>query len=345
METERLIIDPVREADKEAYFQNISHDKKVLETFVCKYADSLDSFDFSRYPDNPAIFAIRLKETGQLIGILTLFDETQTSCEIGYGIGSRYWNMGYTTEAVRRFIRYCFEEKGFRTVYASFFTGNDASRRVMEKCGMYYDHFSEKALTYLGLERDLSYYAITCPGGQMKLIEPSMAYDAQIQAYRQEFLREGGSMDGCGSLRRFDKTQDWLSQVEALKTAETAPEGMVPVTQYIYVRESDDKIVGVIQIRHYFNEFLEKYAGHIGYSVCPSERRKGYATQMLRLVLPMCRRLGIDHVLISCVQGNEGSRRTILKNGGVYESTVYLKERDVYLERYWIDLTGYPRAT
>ena len=173
----------------------------------------------------------------------------------------------------------------------------------------------------------------------MKLVAPSMEYDAQIQAFRNDFLAYGGSMDGCGSLRRFDRTQDWLDQVESLKRAETTPPGLVPMTQYLYVRESDNKIVGVIQIRHYFNDFLEKYAGHIGYSVCPSERRKGYATQMLRLVLPECRKLGIDHVLVCCVQGNEGSRRTILNNGGQYESTVYLEERGVYLERYWIDLS------
>ena len=173
----------------------------------------------------------------------------------------------------------------------------------------------------------------------MKLIEPSMAYDKQIQAYRREFLDFGGSMDGCGSLRRFDRTQDWLDQVEALKREETTPPSLVPMTQYIYVREEDDKMVGVIQIRHRFNEYLEKYAGHIGYSVCPSERRKGYATQMLRLVLPECRKIGLPRVLICCVQGNEGSRRTILHNGGVYESTVYLAEKDVYLERYWIDLS------
>lgn len=145
----------------------------------------------------------------------------------------------------------------------------------------------------------------------MKLIAPSMEYDEQIQAYRRELLEYGGSMDGCGSLRRFDRTQDWLDQVEALKHAETTPSDLVPMTQYIYLRESDNKIVGVIQIRHYFNEFLEKYAGHIGYSVCPSERRKGYATQMLKLVLPECRKLGILHVLVCCVQGNEGSRKTI----------------------------------
>ncbi len=170
----------------------------------------------------------------------------------------------------------------------------------------------------------------------MKLIEPTMEYDKQIQAYRQEFLTFGGSMDGCGSLRKCGRTQDWIDQVEALKSAETPPSHLVPCTQYIYVRESDSKVVGMIQIRHCFNEFLEKYAGHIGYSVCPSERQKGYATQMLRAVLPECKALGIDHVLISCVTGNVGSRKTILNNGGVYESTVFEPGKQVFLERYWI---------
>ena len=59
---------------------------------------------------------------------------------------------------------------------------------------------------------------------------------------------------------------------------------------------------------------------------------------MLRQVLPECRKLGMKRVLVCCVQENEGSRRTILNNGGIYESTVYLPERGVYLERYWIDL-------
>ena len=172
----------------------------------------------------------------------------------------------------------------------------------------------------------------------MKLIEPTMAYDEQIRAYRREFLEYGGSMDGCGSLRRYETTQEWLDQVEALKRPETTPPQWVPGTQYIYVRESDNKVVGVIQIRHCFNEFLEKYAGHIGYSVCPTERRKGYATQMLKTALPVCRELGIGRVLITCIKGNEGSKRTILNNGGVYESTVYEPDEKIELEKYWITL-------
>ena len=174
----------------------------------------------------------------------------------------------------------------------------------------------------------------------MKLIEPTMEYDKQIQAFRQEFLTSGGSMDGSGSLRKFDRTQDWIDQVNALKNSETTPSQLVPCTQYIYVRESDNKIVRVIQIRHHFNEFLKKYGGHIGYSVCPGERRKGYATQMLREILPKCKALGIDNVLISCVTGNEGSRKVIINNGGVYESTVYEPSKKVYLERYWITISN-----
>ena len=148
METQRLILDAVKETDKEDYFHNISHDKKVLETFICRYEETLEGFDFASflkaYEQTNRLFAIRLKETGRLIGILIYFDETETSCEIGYGLGSEYWGNGYGTEAVARFLDYLLYEKGFSTVYASFFTGNDASRRVMEKCGMTYDRFVEK---------------------------------------------------------------------------------------------------------------------------------------------------------------------------------------------------------
>lgn len=190
METERLILDSIQESDKEDYFINISHDKRVLETFICRYAETLEDFDFSSYPGRPDLFAVRLKETSKLIGIINYFDEKEGSCEIGYGIGSDHWGRGYATEAVRRFLDYLFSEKGFHTVYASFFTGNDASQRVMEKCGMTYDHFSEKELTYLGKERDLTYYAIRRKTDVLLLNGPSSAGKSSIAKVLQQRLRE-----------------------------------------------------------------------------------------------------------------------------------------------------------
>ena len=172
----------------------------------------------------------------------------------------------------------------------------------------------------------------------MLLIEPTLEYAKDIEAYRQEFLDIEGSMDGCGSLRRCATGAEWIEKSLQGKDPKFVPEGRVPATQFIYVREEDGRVVGMLQIRHYFNEYLEKYSGHIGYSGRPSERRKGYATAMLHDALPHCRELGIRDVLISCLTDNEGSRRTILANGGVYESTVHEPELQRDLERYWIHL-------
>ena len=173
---------------------------------------------------------------------------------------------------------------------------------------------------------------------KMKLILPTADCAEEYRGYRQEFLDAGDSMDGTGSMRRTEDPLEWLENTERCRHRETVPEGKVQATQFLYVRESDGRVVGMIQVRHCFNDYLEKYAGNIGYSVRPSERRRGYATRMLRDTLPFCRSIGLEKVLISCIDTNEASRRTILANGGVYESTAFEPEKGVNLERYWITL-------
>ncbi len=155
-----MLLDRVRETERLDYFHNISHGKKLLETFICRYAETPEELDLGPMISNDKLFAIRLKETGRLIGIILYFDERDGGCEIGYGIGSDHWNRGYGTEAVRRFLEYLFCEKGFRSVRACFFVGNEASRRVMEKCGMRFSRYAEKEISYVGRERDVIYYEI-----------------------------------------------------------------------------------------------------------------------------------------------------------------------------------------
>lgn len=173
---------------------------------------------------------------------------------------------------------------------------------------------------------------------KLTLMVPTKEFNNEIISFREEFLRFGSSMDGCSSLKRMNNPNDWLKHIEDLSKIETVPENLVLSTQFIYVRESDSRIIGMIDIRHYFNDFLEKYAGNIGYAVRPTERRKGYAKKMLHDCLPYCRKIGLSRILISCADTNEASRKTILSNGGKYESTVFEPKSSVYLERYWIDL-------
>ena len=173
---------------------------------------------------------------------------------------------------------------------------------------------------------------------EFSLIRPTSEYASQIVEYRQEFLDAGDSMDGTGPLRRLENPEEYIKTCTEYEDSERVPSHLVPATQFLLVRKSDKRLIGMLQVRHCFNDYLEKYAGHIGYSVRPSERRKGYAKTMLLLSLPYCREIGIDKVLITCIDGNIGSEKTILANGGVYESTVYEPDGKKYLKRFWIEL-------
>ena len=173
---------------------------------------------------------------------------------------------------------------------------------------------------------------------KLLLLRPTAEYIPQYEAYRREFLDFGGSMDGAGSLRRLESGRAWLDEVERFSRPETVPEGKVVSTQFILVREADDRLLGMLQLRHDLNDYLRRIAGHIGYSVRPSERRRGYAKRMLAMALDEARMLGLERVMISCSVENEASRRTILSNGGVFESTVLDETDGELLERYWIEL-------
>ena len=117
-----------------------------------------------------------------------------------------------------------------------------------------------------------------------------------------------------------------------------AKEGLVPDSVFFLLDEDRNRLLGAVNIRHYLNDYLLKEGGHIGDGIRPSERRKGYATEMVRLALIECKKLGIDRVLMTCDKDNVGSAKSILKNGGVLENE-FLNEDGNIEQRYWIDLS------
>ena len=156
--------------------------------------------------------------------------------------------------------------------------------------------------------------------------------------YRAEFLASGDSMDGCSNLRRFENMADWYNWICKAEHWETCPAGWVPDTQFISIRKSDGALVGMLDIRHVLNDACLNLFGNIGYSIRPSQRRKGYATEQLRLALPICKSMNMDHVLVTCHKENTASAKTIQKNGGVFENEVMDERNGEVLQRYWIDL-------
>lgn len=170
------------------------------------------------------------------------------------------------------------------------------------------------------------------------LLRPTAEYAEQIMESKKEYLAADSSMDGCGSLRRTDDPIEYIEKCALEETPETCPALLVAATQFMLVRKTDNKVFGFLQVRHRFNDDLSKFGGHIGYSVRPSERRNGYAKEMLRMVLPYCREIGLEKVLLTCIAGNIGSEKTIIANSGVCESTVHEPNENVDLKRFWITL-------
>lgn len=169
----------------------------------------------------------------------------------------------------------------------------------------------------------------------LKLILPEKKYREQITALLDEWYATGEKIIPY-SIRRLDY-HDFDAYLEGFEQERQGLPGFVPATTLFGYDPERDVAVGAVNIRHQLNEALLRDGGHIGDGVRPSERRKGYATQMIALALEECRKLGIDRVLMTCDRDNVGSRKSIQNNGGLLENEIIGDGGEVH-QRFWIAL-------
>ena len=168
------------------------------------------------------------------------------------------------------------------------------------------------------------------------LVKPDLSYADEIIKYKEESLAESPIINGSAGLDRFSSIEIWFEELKKRSCEDTVPEGLVPSSTYLGVREKDNYIVGMIDIRHYLNEYLTQVGGHIGYGVRKTERNKGYAKQMLKLALEKCKELKIKKVLITCDEDNIASEKVILSANAKLEDIRNIDGENK--KRFWIDL-------
>ena len=165
----------------------------------------------------------------------------------------------------------------------------------------------------------------------MELRRPTLADKETILNMMAEFeqiqsAHDGGFWDAVN----FDY-EEWLETNLNKEMGIKLPENRVPSIQFVLFDKSDHAL-GFLSLRLRLNEGLLNHAGHIGYSIRPSERGKGYAKESLQQGLQIAKEKNIKRALVTCSTENPASRAVILANGGKLE--------DVRngTERYWIEV-------
>lgn len=170
---------------------------------------------------------------------------------------------------------------------------------------------------------------------EVSLVEPTEELMEQYVAFYEEW--RASEEEFIPWVIRMDPT-DFPAMIRVLQENASGiniKEGWVPSSTYWLVN-TNSKVVGAVNIRHRLNDKLTQSGGHIGYGILRSERRKGYASELLRQALLKAGELGIEKALIVCDAVNTASERTIRRNGGL-EDRSYTEADGNIIRRFWIE--------
>lgn len=150
----------------------------------------------------------------------------------------------------------------------------------------------------------------------IKLEVPSVEHKKRAIEYRNEHFASGEKViNGSELFDQIENYEEWLARVNANASAQTVDPNWVVTDTFFAVESETGEIVGIIDFRHQLKGFLKDF-GHCGYSVRPSCRNRGYATQMLKILLAVAKNAGLSQLQLSVEENNAPSVRTIVKNGG-----------------------------
>ncbi len=169
-------------------------------------------------------------------------------------------------------------------------------------------------------------------------VEPDLSYKEKAIDFVEEFKKNNSRIHGGGRIARYLENstyEEWLEYIENQKNVSVA-ESHVPEETYFLVDEADN-IIGIINIRLCLNDMLRDLGGHIGFSIRPSERGKGYNKINLYLGLKRLNEAGEKEALLDCEIGNIASSRTMMALGGRLVNTKNTEEFGV-VEDYIIDI-------
>ncbi len=168
------------------------------------------------------------------------------------------------------------------------------------------------------------------------LSNPTRSLEQEYKSFFNEWKQSGETMIPWVIQKDPTDFQEMLQFLSNNEQGIGIPEGWVCDSTYWLVDQSS-KVLGAVNIRHELTEHLTTRGGHIGYGIRPSERRKGYATELLRLSLDKAKELGLDRVLVTCDESNVGSLKTIINNGGIPDAD-FIEPDGTVIKRFWIDL-------
>lgn len=170
----------------------------------------------------------------------------------------------------------------------------------------------------------------------IQLVRPTEQYKNQIKLMMDEWLSSGEQIIPQSiSHYRFDNLNTFISSFQS-EIDGPLKEGFVRATTYFAYEVSSDIMIGAVNIRHSLNSYLLRNGGHIGGGVRPSERKKGYATEISKLALIKCKELGINRVMMSCKKDNIGSANTIIKIGGILERE-FVNDMGITEQIFWVE--------